>query len=713
MSTWTILAVPERRKQEARKLQVKSTLYFQLDNFKSKAWHSNNKNVNQSDEERPDFLGHKWIKVLEKISFKKSEIVADLTNLSKRGCLASVTQMWDPMGLIVPCTIELRIDLQELWSAGCSWDKILPEEIRMKLIRNIQILIQLLTYQFDRKLKPDNAVGLPEIHGFCDRGEKAYGAIVFLRWKLANSNYFCVPLMVKVFIAPLKKKSIPRLEFIGCLTLSRLYSTFWMDSQIVLAWIKMPPKRFKPFVSVRVPEIQETLYTQAFKYIRSDVNPADVLKRGVPPGEVKTWMEGPPFLKPPEEEWPMFKENSKSVDEELLKEIKSSKEKTTKWKEPTQCTVSWEELTNIGQPTDNPILQHLMKTCSTFTKARKTLAFVLRIINNARKKESNTSPISSEELRESELQMFKWCQETININTVDQKLMSKPDEQGLLHAYGRLENIRSLPNEMRNPVILPKGHQMVDLLLKHLHAKRAHCGFKSLIYEWRKRFWIAGVQKMAKQVTSKCVTCKKLRRKSMGQLMGQLPKLRVAAGFPAFSSTALDMFGPFRVKVGRKTLKEGHVIIFTCMTTKAIHLELVTDKTIDTFLMAFHRFAWLEASHPINCWSDCGTNFVGAQQYLREVMQGWDIPRIQSVLSNEFSCTFKWEWNVPRASHQNGVVESLIKSVRQALDATSKNQSFVEEQWRAHLAEVTYLVKQSTSLSQFRQNLEKPSCHSK
>ena len=67
-------------------------------------------------------------------------------------------------------------------------------------------------------------------------------------------------------------------------------------------------------------------------------------------------------------------------------------------------------------------------------------------------------------------------------------------------------------------------------------------------------------------------------------------------------------------------------------------------------------------------------------------------PRIQSVLSNEFSCTFKWEWNVPCASHHSGVVESLIKSVREALDATSKNKSFTEEQWRTHLAEVTYLV---------------------
>ncbi|XP_068748474.1 uncharacterized protein [Montipora capricornis] len=98
--------------------------------------------------------------------------------------------------------------------------------------------------------------------------------------------------------------------------------------------------------------IDDTICSTCVQYIRSDVNPADVLTRGVPPEEVKTWMEGPPFLQRPEEEWPKFKENSKSVDEESLKEIKSNNEKTTKWKEPTQCTVFSEESTNIRRPTD-------------------------------------------------------------------------------------------------------------------------------------------------------------------------------------------------------------------------------------------------------------------------------------------------------------------------------------------------------------------------
>ena len=93
--------------------------------------------------------------------------------------------------------------------------------------------------------------------------------------------------------------------------------------------------------------------------------------------------------------------------------------------------------------------------------------------------------------------------------------------------------------------------------------------------------------------------------------MGQLQSLRVAAGFLPFTNTAMDMFGSLQIKLNRKTLKEAQVVIFACMTTRAIHLELVTDKSTDAFLMAFRQFACTRG-HPNVCWSDHGTKFVGA-----------------------------------------------------------------------------------------------------
>ena len=95
---------------------------------------------------------------------------------------------------------------------------------------------------------------------------------------------------------------------------------------------------------------------------------------------------------------------------------------------------------------------------------------------------------------------------------------------------------------------------------------------------------------MSKALTSKCITCRKLRKRPLDQLMGQIPSLRVTAGSSPFFNTAIDMFGPLQIKLNRKTLKEAQVIIFACMTTRAVHLELVNDKTSDAFLMACVRY---------------------------------------------------------------------------------------------------------------------------
>ena len=153
---------------------------------------------------------------------------------------------------------------------------------------------------------------------------------------------------------------------------------------------------------------------------------------------------------------------------------------------------------------------------------------------------------------------------------------------------------------------------------------------------------------MAKNIVSRCVGCRKLRKKPLDQLMGQLPSIRVApaAGFPLFSDTALNIFGPLQVKLNRRKLREAQVIIFTFTTSRAIHPKLATDKSSDAFLMTFRRFACLRG-HPNVCWSDCGTNFVGTQEYLRGIMEGWDFPKIQSTLSEEFACDFEWRWINP------------------------------------------------------------------
>ena len=119
-------------------------------------------------------------------------------------------------------------------------------------------------------------------------------------------------------VKALKKKSIPRLELMVCLSLSRLHRTcrealefaevssckevFWIDSRVVLSWLETSPRKFKPFVSVRVAEIQETIDPQEFSYIGSEHNPANALTKRILPEQLKKWSQGPQFLRERQEE---------------------------------------------------------------------------------------------------------------------------------------------------------------------------------------------------------------------------------------------------------------------------------------------------------------------------------------------------------------------------------------------------------------------------
>ena len=249
------------------------------------------------------------------------------------------------------------------------------------------------------------------------------------------------------------------------------------------------------FASVRVAEIQETVDPQEFGYTRSEHNRADAWTKGILPEQLEKWSQESQFLRKLQEEWPKFKENALKINGESSAEIKPPIDAR-----PTSCDKA-EFSTTQKESRDNHLFEHLTRTCSTFSKARKTLAYVLRFVNNARMKTKNRHAISPKELTESELRLFKWCQQTIDVDKLDKRLIPSMEEHGLQSAHERLKKIRTLPDEMRNPFILPKSHRLVELLLVHLHGKRAHCGYKSLIYQSRERIWIVGVRHMAKHLS--------------------------------------------------------------------------------------------------------------------------------------------------------------------------------------------------------------------
>jgi hypothetical protein len=113
---------------------------------------------------------------------------------------------------------------------------------------------------------------------------------------------------------------------------------------------------------------------------------------------------------------------------------------------------------------ENPILAHLLTRCSSFSKVRRTLAYVNWFIQNARRSKQ-TGAITVEELEKGEKLVFRWSQCQLDANTLNKQINAKLDDDGLLRAHGRLEDIRSLPSDMRTPIILPRNHPLAYLLL--------------------------------------------------------------------------------------------------------------------------------------------------------------------------------------------------------------------------------------------------------
>ena len=152
--------------------------------------------------------------------------------------------------------------------------------------------------------------------------------------------------------------------------------------------------------------------------------------------------------------------------------------------------------------------------------------------------------------------------------------------------------------------------------------------------------------------------------------MSDLPVERLTPDKPPFHYTGVDFFGPFAVHQGRSCVKR-YGCIFTCMTSRAVHLEVAHALTVDSFLNAFRRFLSRRGKvHTL--FSDNGTNFVGAEKELRRALYEWNNNFLAEQLRQR---GIRWQFNPPSASHMGGVWERLIRSAKKTFNALLLQQS--------------------------------------
>ena len=270
----------------------------------------------------------------------------DATTLpaTKRSVLQLSAKIFDPVGLLTPFTIKMKVFFQELCLAIVDWDDELKGELLEKWKRLVHDLSSLKDIKvprcyFTRKEEPPVK---HELHGFSDASNKAFAAVVYLRTEHANGDIEINLVASKTRVDPIKRQSISRLELLGATILARLVKSvkeamsslktpaevfLWSDSYIVLCWIRNY-KTWKPYVQNRVKEIRELFDREKWKFCPGEINIADLPSRGCSAEELvrnHSWWKGPEFLNHSPEYWPQEPQQSYIDNEEkALAEIKKT-----------------------------------------------------------------------------------------------------------------------------------------------------------------------------------------------------------------------------------------------------------------------------------------------------------------------------------------------------------------------------------------------------
>jgi len=198
------------------------------------------------------------------------------------------------------------------------------------------------------------------------------------------------------------------------------------------------------------------------------------------------------------------------------------------------------------------------------------------------------------------------------------------------------------------------------LFLECCYFKIAFTRCQATVTHIRQKYWIPAIRQCVQVVIRKCVTCRRVVGKAYRVSdPPQLPKIRVE-DTPPFTVRGVDFSGALYVKQINWNETKAYICLFTCASTRAVHLEVVTDLTKESFLQAFKRFV-NRKSLPKLMISDNATTFVAASNHMKALMES---TAVQETLSG---MGIEWRFNPQRAPWYGGWWERLVGMTKIAL----------------------------------------------
>ena len=591
--------------------------------------------------------------------------------LTRRGLLSVIGGIYDPLGLISPVIVPARAIFQTTCKEKLKWDEELPSTLLSRWSSFLLQISKLENYYIPRCIVEDSPMRI-ELHLFCDGSLTAYAAVAYARLQYKDGRIGTSLLMSKTRQTPVSGtvlKTVPRIELNSAklavmlaIVLRREFNIkfdleyFWSDSQTVLKYIRNENARLLRFVDNRVNFIRANTRVSNWFYVPGKINVADVASRGVTVDEFlshKEWKHGPQFLS--ENSIPMFEE-PKAASVQL--EVKA--------------------LLVTAQEKEMP-MNKLLASTNNWLKLRCRIAAFQRLVKGLKTKEWVSGIISKEELEAAEQAIFMYEQRIfyksqLNLLTAKGELNKRDplakcspfvDDEGLMRAKGRFRYCDE-PYGYKHPVILPGKSRVILAMVEDLHRRFGHVGRTFMMSKLQELYYISSLTKILKSINQNCFICRRVNGRPMAPEMADLPRCRVTPQQKAFWVVGLDFFGPFAISYGRgsssrKTKCYG--MIASCMTSRAIHIEIVDNMTLDCFLNALRRFMARRGEvKTIHC--DNGTNLRGGAAELKRHFDTWNR---QDFLGKMASRNIEWKFSPPTGSNFGGAWERDIRSIRKVL----------------------------------------------
>ncbi|XP_067943262.1 uncharacterized protein [Watersipora subatra] len=623
-------------------------------------------------------LGMEWNVDTDTLRFNSPKIE---TQMTKRGVLSTIAQIYDPLGLISPIVFRGKRILQKVTAENTSWDQLLTPEVSKEWIGWLKDLTHLDSIAFQRCYKTGD-VAAAELHHFSDASEAGYGACSYVRLKHTDSTVTCNLVFSKARVAPLKQPTtIPRLELQGAVTASKIASVvrkelkmeiskevFWTDSLITLGYIRNENKRFHTYVTNRVTQIRNITEVEQWQHVRSKDNPADWASRGCSTKdfvEESTWTKGPDFLHEPCIQR-YIKENSVNVTvDDHDKEVRMMK------------TFSAQTTINLASRYDR---------YSNMEQLVKSIAILKGCV---RQKAWRQPEISVTDLENAEKFIVSQVQKLAYPKGEKEagiSSLSPFTEEGILRVGGRATNASNWSHDYKHPVIIPKHTHIARLIIAREHDKIQHLGYRSTLCAIREAgYWLVNGPGAVKKHLRDCILCKRLRKTPMKQQMGNLPKERLELTAP-FTHVGMDVFGPFHVKDYRTERKRWGLVV-TCLYSRAVHIEMLDQMTTDCLILALRNFMAIRGPvRTIIC--DNGTNFVGMKNEMERQLNLAD-KKVDDYLQRS---RITMKFNPPKASHHGGVTERMIRSIRAVMNGLNVKYRMDSTTLRTVFSEVANVV---------------------